>query len=92
MSWAFKYVGNAQGLAKAMDEGGGQYNSVSGRLEVPDSYTRAVREIINHISLHPDPSHPQCAQIGWQVEAWGGEASFHIDVQPVNLRIAASKP
>lgn len=83
MSWSFKYVGNVSGLLDAMNKGGGVYNKVSGRLEVSDSYTRACHEIVNHLTLQT-----QAPEIGWQIEAWGGSASFHIDVQPVNLRIS----
>ncbi len=82
MSWSFKFVGNVQGLIQAMDKGGGQFDRASGRVEVPDSYRRAVKEIVNHITLQP-----QAEEIGWQIEAWGGSASFHIDVQPINLRV-----
>lgn len=83
MSWAFKLVGDAKGLIEAMDKGGGQFDVSSGRVTVPQSYTRACSEIVNHITLQS-----QTPEIGWQIEAWGGGPSYHIDVQPVNLRLS----
>jgi len=82
MSWSFKFVGDVPSLLHAMDTGGGQFNSASGRLEVPESYTRACREIVNHLA-----SQPRETEIGWQIEAWSGGPTYHIDIQPVNLRV-----
>jgi len=83
MSWGFKYVGNITGVIRAMNKGGGEYHVPSGNVVRPESYIEAVRIITNHLTAHNLPS-----EIGWQVEAWGGEISLHIDVQVVNLRMA----
>ena len=85
MSWSFKYVGNYAGIEKALLDGGGQYNRVNGRVEVPDSY-KVARDVILTQLLQ----RAQTPEIGWVVEAWGGDdsAGMHIHFEPCNLRVA----
>lgn len=89
MSWSLKYTGNVQGIIRALDNGGGQYDSVSGQLIVPQTYTRACKEIVNHLTQQA-----QSPEIGWLVEAWGGDgvATLHIHIEPCNLRVAFGTP
>jgi len=82
MTWEFKFVGNYAGIDQALATIGKRFDRDTNRQQEPDSFIVARDIICSHLIRQT-----QAPEIGWTVEARGGDAELLIHIQPCNLRV-----